>query len=385
MDPSQYKNYILTLLFVKYVSDKSTLLDIPEGASFEDMVKLKGDKEIGDKINKIVAKLAEENELKGVIDQADFNDENLLGKGKQMQDTLTKLVGIFETFDFKSNLAGGDDLLGDAYEYLMRNFASASGKSKGQFYTPAEVSRILSKVVGIDGNTSQDMTVYDPTCGSGALLLKAAEEAPKGITIYGQEMDQSTWALSRMNMIIHQSETAEIWKDNTLASPYFKNDDGGLKTFDFAVANPPFSVKSWMNGFDPENDIYGRFEYGMPPPKNGDYAFLLHILKSLKSRGKGAIILPHGVLFRGNKEADIRKRLVNKGFIKAIIGLPANLFYGTGIPASIIVMDKENANQRDSIFFINASKCFIKDGKHWVQGHYACLYIRYLRLIYLDW
>jgi len=362
MDPSQYKNYILTLLFVKYVSDKSTLLDIPEGASFEDMVKLKGDKEIGDKINKIIAKLAEENELKGVIDQADFNDDNLLGKGKQMQDTLTKLVGIFETFDFQSNMAGGDDLLGDAYEYLMRNFATESGKSKGQFYTPAEVSRILAKVVGIDVNTSQDMTVYDPTCGSGALLLKAAEEAPNGISIYGQEMDQSTWALSRMNMIIHQSETAEVWKDNTLASPYFKNDDGSLKTFDYAVANPPFSVKSWTNGFDPENDEYGRFEYGMPPPKNGDYAFLLHILKSLKSRGKGAVILPHGVLFRGNKEADIRKRLINKGFIKAIIGLPANLFYGTGIPACIIVMDKENANQRDSIFFINASKGFIKDG-----------------------
>ena len=206
------------------------------------------------------------------------------------------------------------------------------------------------------------MTVYDPTCGSGSLLLQAAEEAPNGITIYGQEMDQSTYALSTMNMILHQNETAEIWKDNTLASPHFKNPDGSLKTFDYAVANPPFSVKSWTNGFDPENDEYGRFEYGMPPPKNGDYAFLLHILKSLKSRGKGAVILPHGVLFRGNKEADIRKRLVDKGFIKAIIGLPANLFYGTGIPACIILLDKENANQRESIFFINASKGFIKDG-----------------------
>ena len=363
MDPSQYKNYILTLLFVKYVSDKSTLLDIPEGASFQDMMNLKGDKEIGDKINKqIIARLAEANDLKGVIDQADFNEESLLGKGKQMVDTLSTLISIFETFDFTSNMAGGDDLLGDAYEYLMRNFATASGKSKGQFYTPSEVSRILAKVVGINENTTRDMTVYDPTCGSGSLLLQAAEEAPNGITIYGQEMDQSTYALSRMNMILHQNEGAEIWKDNTLALPFFKNEDGSLKTFDYAVANPPFSVKSWTNGFDPENDEFGRFEYGMPPPKNGDYAFLLHILKSLKSRGKGAVILPHGVLFRGNKEADIRKRLVDKGFIKAIIGLPANLFYGTGIPACIIVMDKENANQRDSIFFINASKGFIKDG-----------------------
>lgn len=363
MEPSQYKNYILTLLFVKYVSDKSTLLDIPEGASFQDMMNLKGDKEIGDKINKqIIAKLAEANDLKGVIDQADFNEESLLGKGKQMVDTLSELVSIFETFDFSSNMADGDDLLGDAYEYLMRNFATASGKSKGQFYTPSEVSRILAKVVGINEKTTRNMTVYDPTCGSGSLLLQAAEESPNGITIYGQENEQSTYALSRMNMILHQNEGAEIWKDNTLALPFFKNEDGSLKTFDYAVANPPFSVKNWTKGFDPENDEFGRFEYGMPPPKNGDYAFLLHILKSLKSRGKGAVILPHGVLFRGNKEADIRKRLVNKGFIKAIIGLPANLFYGTGIPACIIVMDKENANQRDSIFFINASKGFIKDG-----------------------
>lgn len=380
MDPSQYKNYILTLLFVKYVSDKDTLLDIPDGASFQDMVKLKGEKEIGVKINNIIDKLAEENGLKGVIDQADFNNENLLGKGKEMQDTLTKLIGIFETFDFKTNMAGGDDLLGDAYEYLMRHFSIAAGKSKGQFYTPAEVSRVLSKVIGIDEYTTPDMTVYDPTCGSGSLLLKASDEAPNGISIYGQENDQSTWALSLMNMIIHQSETAEIWKGNTLASPYFKNEDGGLKTFDFAVANPPFSVKNWTNGFDPENDVYGRFEYGMPPTKNGDYAFILHILNSLNNKGKGAVILPHGILYRGNKEAKIRKKLVNKGFIKAVIGLPKNLFYGTGIPACIIVLDKENANQRDSIFFINASKGFIKDGNknrlreqdvHKISDYYA--------------
>jgi type I restriction enzyme M protein len=206
------------------------------------------------------------------------------------------------------------------------------------------------------------MTVYDPTCGSGSLLLKAADEAPNGITIYGQENDNATWALSRMNMILHGNGDSEIWQDNTLSSPYFKDDKGGLKTFDFAVVNPPFSHKSWTSGLDPENDEFKRFEYGVPPPKNGDYAFLLHVLKSLKSRGKGAIILPHGVLFRGNKEADIRKRLVNKGFIRGVIGLPANLFYGTGIPACIIVLDKEGANQRENVFFINASEGFVKDG-----------------------
>jgi type I restriction enzyme M protein len=367
MDSSQYKDYILTLLFVKYVSDKSqndpdALIEIPTGASFSDMILLKGDKEIGDKINKIIAKIAESNDLKGVIDQADFNDDNLLGRGKEMQDRLTKLIAIFESFDFQSNKSGGDDILGDAYEYLMRNFATESGKSKGQFYTPAEVSRILAKVIGIDHSVTQDMTVYDPTCGSGSLLLKAAAETTNGISIYGQENDNATWALSRMNMILHGSESAEIWNGNTLTSPNFKNEDGGLKTFDFAVSNPPFSHKSWTSGLDPENDEFKRFEYGVPPPKNGDYAFLLHVLKSLKSRGKGAIILPHGVLFRGNKEAEIRKRLINKGFIKGIIGLPANLFYGTSIPACIIVLDKEEANQRDNIYFINGSKGFVKDG-----------------------
>jgi type I restriction enzyme M protein len=286
----------------------------------------------------------------------------LLGSGKDMQDRLSNLVAEFETFDFKSNTAGGDDLLGDAYEYLMRKFATASGKSKGQFYTPSEVSWILAKVVGINEETTQKMTVYDPTCGSGSLLLKAAEEAPKGITVYGQENDQSTYALCRMNMIIHKFPTAEIKPGNTLSSPQFIGEDGNLKRFDFAVANPPFSYKSWTNGIDVDNDIFKRFECGSPPPKNGDYAFLLHILKSLKSRGKAAVILPHGVLFRGNKEAVIRKYLVDQGYIRAIISLPPNLFYGTGISACIIILDKENADQRETLYILNASKGFVKDG-----------------------
>ena len=367
MDASQYKDYILTILFVKYISDKSKrdseyLLEVPEGASFSDMVELKGDAEIGDKINKIIAKIAEPNDLLNVINNADFADDSLLGKGKKMVDRLTKLISIFEGLDFESNRVGGDDLLGDAYEYLMRNFATESGKSKGQFYTPAEVSRILAKTVGIGPQVKPNQTVYDPTCGSGSLLLKAAAEAPNGISIYGQESENSTWALAKMNMVIHNQAANEMWCDDTLSDPHFKNSDGGIKTFDFAVVNPPFSSKAWSSGFDPDNDEYARFEYGTPPPKNGDYAFLLHVIKSLKSKGKGAIILPHGVLFRGNKEADIRKRLVDKGLIKGIIGLPANLFYGTGIPACIIVIDKEKAHTRDNIFFIDASKGFVKDG-----------------------
>lgn len=367
MDASQYKDYVLVLLFVKYVTDKAernpdSLIEVPYGGAFRDMVLAKGDKEIGDKLNKIIRNLAEANDLTGVIDVADFNDADKLGRGKEMVDRLTKLIGIFEGLDFTGNRADGDDLLGDAYEYLMRHFATESGKSKGQFYTPAEVSQVIAKVIGITQAKNASQTIYDPTCGSGSLLLKAAAEARTGVTIYGQEMDNATAALAEMNMILHNNETAEIWQDNTLSSPHWINTDGGLKTFDYVVANPPFSTKAWSNGFDPSHDLYGRFEEGIPPAKNGDYAFLLHILKSMKSSGKGAVILPHGVLFRGGAEGGIRKNLIRRGVIQGIIGLPANLFYGTGIPACIIVLDKAHATGRKGIFLIDAAKGFQKDG-----------------------
>ncbi len=370
MDASQYKDYVLTLLFMKYVSDKYAGSDdfaditVPPGGGFADMVALKGTKEIGDGINKVISKLAGANDylFKGVIDQADFLDESKFGRGKEMQDRLTKLVGIFEGLDFRANRAHGDDLLGDAYEYLMRHFATQSGKSKGQFYTPAEVSRIMAQVIGIGPDTRRDHTVYDPTCGSGSLLIKAADEAPHGLTVYGQEKDVATWTMARMNMILHGRVAAEIERDNALAVPRFTEGPGRLKRFDFAVANPPFSDKAWTNGLDPANDEYRRFEYGEPPARNGDLAFLLHLVASLNSTGKGAIIMPHGVLFRGNKEADIRRRLVRHGLIKGVIGLPANLFYGTGIPECIVVIDKENAVGRRGIFMIDASKGFRKDG-----------------------
>ena len=374
MDASQYKDYVLVLLFVKYVSDKAAsqknyLLDVPKGGSFADMVALKGKVDIGEKMMIIISKLAEANGLTGVIDVADFNDDTKLGKGKEMVDRLTNLVSIFDNqaLDFSANRAEGDDLLGDAYEYLMRHFATESGKSKGQFYTPAEVSRVMAKVVGVGSAKSASQTIHDPTCGSGSLLLKAHDEA-KGATghdlaLYGQEMDNATAALARMNMILHDCVTAEIWKDNVLAAPHFKDaKTGQLKTFDFVVANPPFSFKSWTTGFHPDNDEFHRFEFGIPPQKNGDLAFVLHILTCLKSTGKAAVNLPHGVLFRGGAEAAIRREIVRRGYIKGIIGLPANLFYGTGIPACILVLDKENAAARKGIFMIDASKGFIKDG-----------------------
>lgn len=378
MDASQYKDYILVLLFIKYISDKYSntpyaSIVIPKGSSFNDLIKFKGKPTIGDDINKkIIAPIAEANKLTGTIDVADFNDSDKLGKGNDMVNRLTKLIGIFENpaLDFSKNKAEGDDLLGDAYEYLMKNFATQSGKSKGQFYTPAEVSRIMAKVIGINSEkVTPQTTVYDPTCGSGSLLLKVADEADKNVSLYGQEMDVSTAALARMNMVLHNhaSDVQTIARENTLSDPQFKESPEKIKTFDFAVANPPFSFKSWTTGLTNDkgsvNDKFDRFTgFGVPPNKNGDYAFLIHLIRSLKSKGKGAIILPHGVLFRGGAESEIRTNIIRRGYIKGIIGLPANLFFGTGIPACIIVIDKENADSRKGIFMIDASKAFLKDG-----------------------
>ena len=399
MDASQYKDYILTLLFVKYVTDKFkgikyADITVPEGGSFDDMVALKNTKNIGEGMDKVIAKLAEagNNQLRGVIDNAHFNDETKLGKGQEMVDKLTGLIAIFQRkeFDFRTNKTGGDDILGDAYEYLMRNFATESGKSKGQFYTPAEVSRVLAKVIGIDSihERDEDWSVYDPACGSGALLIRAADEAPLEIAIYGQEKEVATAGLAKMNLVLHNKAAGEIVAGNTFSDPYYKDpkNDETLRRFDFAVSNPPFSLKNWTDGLKE----YGRFDgYGdRPPEKNGDYAWLMHILKSLKSTGKAAVILPHGVLFRGNAEATIRRSIIDRGYIKGIIGLPANLFYGTGIPACILVIDKETADQRagssddyhalegealqqvfaeeaaqgKGVFMIDASRGYVKDG-----------------------
>ena len=371
MDASQYKDYVLSLLFIKYVSDKYSgvpyaPIKIPAGADFKAMVALKGTTDIGDQINKkIIAPLAAANDQLSQADFPDFNDAAKLGDGKEKVEKLTNLIAIFEdpALDFSKNRAEGDDILGDAYEYLMRHFATESGKSKGQFYTPAEVSRIMAQIIGIrQAQTSPDTTVYDPTCGSGSLLLKVGDEAKTKVSLYGQEKDSATSGLARMNMILHDNPTAQIVQGNTIADPKFK-DGETVKQFDFVVANPPFSDKRWSTGIDPLHDPHTRFTgFGIPPAKQGDYAYLLHIVRSLKSTGSGACILPHGVLFRGNAEADIRKALVRKGYIKGIIGLPANLFYGTGIPACIVVVDKKDAQARKGIFMIDASQGFMKDG-----------------------
>lgn len=378
MDATQYKDYVLFMLFIKYVSDKYANYDgfeppivIPKGATFADMAALTGDSDIGNKINtQIIQPLIDANSRLARTDFPDFNDPSKLGDGESRTHRLGNLIAIFNDpkLNFAQNRAEHDDILGDAYEYLMRHFATESGKSKGQFYTPAEVSRIIAQVLGIGPhNTVASTTAYDPTCGSGSLLLKIAAEAGKHITLEGQEKDSTTAGLARMNMILHDFPTANIASggEGTLVKPAFKEGEQ-LRTYDYVVANPPFSDKAWSTGLTlgegGSGDKYQRFTWGVPPAKQGDYAYLLHIIRSMKSEGKAACILPHGVLFRGNAEAIIREQLVRSGILKGIIGLPANLFYGTGIPACILVLDKENAPARKGIFMIDASKGFRKDG-----------------------
>lgn len=390
MDASQYKDYVLVILFVKYISDKSRSdtafdIEIPDGCYFEDFVDLKGNPDIGEEMNKKMAALAEANQLDGVF-VADFDDDAKLGKGKDKVETLGKLIAVFQNdnLDFSKNRAADDDLIGDAYEYLMKNFATESGKSKGQFYTPAEVSRVMAKVIGLsNAKNGKKTTIYDPTCGSGSLLLRAMCETPEGATIYGQEKDNATVGLAKMNMILHNEIYADIKQGDTINDPQFKENDK-LKTFDFIVANPPFSTKSWLKSAKAE-DEYERWgegiKIGIPPEKNGDYAFLLHIVRSLKQTGCAACILPHGVLFRGNAEAQIRKYLVaERKYIKGIIGLPPNLFFGTGIPACIIIIEKSEADSRKGVFMIDAKNGYIKDGaKNRLRDIYERSHRKYLR------
>ena len=379
VEPARYKDYVLVLLFFKYVSDRYkgqpfAEFTISKGASFEDLIAAKGKSDVGKRVDKIIQKFLEDNRLQGSLPDVSFNNPDELGSGKELVDKVSGLIAVFQNpaIDFKNNRASGDDIIGDAYEYFMMKFAQESGKSKGQFYTPSEVSRVIARLIGI-GNIRQmptkKWTLYDPAAGSGSLLIRAADEAPVDdngdsiVTIFGQEKDHATAGLAKMNLILHQKGTGEIKRGNTLVDPAFTDDFGELKKFDFIVMNPPFSDKSWSDGIKTSEDKYKRFDgYGIPPEKNGDYAWFLHVLKSLDSNGKAGIIMPHGVLFRGNTEENIRIKVLEKRYIKGIVSLPANLFYGTGIPACIVIIDKENAETRDGIFLIDASRGFKKDG-----------------------
>jgi len=348
---------------------------VSEGASFDDLIAAKGKSDVGERVDKIIQKFLEENHLQGSLPDVSFNNPDELGSGKELVDKVSGLIAIFQNpaIDFKSNRASGDDIIGDAYEYFMMKFAQESGKSKGQFYTPSEVSRIIARLIGISEikqETGKKWTLHDPAAGSGSLLIRASDEAPTDengdsiVTIFGQEKYPDTAGLAKMNFILHNKGTGEIKSGNTLFQPAYQDDFGGLKKFDFIVMNPPFSDKDWTDGIKPSEDKFKRFDgYGIPPEKNGDYAWFLHVLKALDSdHGKAGIILPHGVLFRGNAEENIRKAVLDKRYIKGIVGLPTNLFFGTGIAACLIIIDKENADKREGIFMIDASRGFKKDG-----------------------
>lgn len=379
VEPSRYKDYVLVLLFFKYVSDRYkgqpfAEFTISKGASFEDLIAAKGKSDVGERVDKIIQKFLEDNRLQGSLPDVSFNNPEELGSGKELVDKVSGLIAVFQNpaIDFKNNRASGDDIIGDAYEYFMMKFAQESGKSKGQFYTPSEVSRIIARLIGI-GNIKQmptkKWTLYDPAAGSGSLLIRAADEAPVDengdsiVTIFGQEKYPDTAGLAKMNFILHNKGTGEIKSGNTLSTPQYRDEFDELKKFDFIVMNPPFSDKSWTDGIKPSEDKYKRFDgYSIPPEKNGDYAWFLHVLKSLDSNGKAGIVMPHGVLFRGNAEEIIRIEILKKRYIKGVVSLPQNLFYGTGIPACIIIIDKEDAETREGIFLIDASHGFKKDG-----------------------
>ena len=366
VEPARYKDYVLVLLFHKYVSDRYkgetyAMYNITDETSFDALVKVKGKPDIGERVDKIIQKFMEDNHLQGSLPEVSFNNTDELGSGKELVDKVSGLISVFQNpaIDFRTNRASGDDIIGDAYEYFMMKFAQASGKSKGQFYTPSEVSRIIARLIGIGKIKpvpDKSWTLYDPAAGSGSLLIRAADEAPLDayndplVTIFGQEKDLSTAGLANMNLVLHHKGTGKVERGNTLADPFFKDSFGQLRTFDFIVMNPPFSDKFWSDGLKASDDPYHRFEgFGVPPEKNGDFAWFLHVIKSLDSKGKAGIVMPHGVLFRGNAEEIIRKEILKRRYIKGIISLPANLFYGTGIPACLVFIDKENAETREGI------------------------------------
>lgn len=388
LDGSQYKDYALTMLFVKYLSDyyKEKLEDLQskygdnqeriksklskekfkldEMCTFEYLYSKREEPNIGEIMNKALERIEEDNrdKLEGIFRSIDFNNKNILGETKERNSILKHLIEDFADpkLDLRPSMLAGNDVIGDSYEYLIANFASDAGKKGGEFYTPSAVSTVVAKLVApMDG----DM-IYDGTCGSGSLLIKAANEiGSNNFRLYGQEKNGQTHALCKMNMFLHEINDAVIEWGDTIRNPLHKIDESTLKTFDKIVANPPFSLDKW-GADDMADDVFKRFAFGVPPKSKGDYAFILHMINSLnevtdgKKGGKMAVVLPHGVLFRGASEAKIRQKLIEANYLDAIIGLPSNLFFGTSIPACILVFEKGRTNE--DVVFIDASKEFEK-------------------------
>ncbi|QHS24330.1 type I restriction-modification system subunit M [Virgibacillus sp. MSP4-1] len=387
IDSSTYKDYILTMLFIKYLSDtyKEHLEEytkrydgderrieralsrerfvLDEHSTFDYLYSKRNDTEIGEIINKALERIENENtgKLRGVFRNIDFNSESILGKARERNAILRSLIEDFNQLSLRPSQIGNEDVVGNAYQYMIGQFASDAGKKGGEFYTPAEVSELLARLV----KPKENDRIYDPTCGSGSLLIKVAKQVPsKKVAIYGQERNGATHSLSLMNMYLHGIDDAKIEWGDTLANPLHLEEEKLMK-FQAIVANPPFSLDKWAMGFAGEGandkkfkmeaslDPHGRFEWGVPPSSKGDYAFVQHMLYSLAENGRMATILPHGVLFRGSSEGKIRKQIIDMNLLDAVIGLPEGLFFGTGIPACIMVFNK-NRNRKD-VLFIDAS------------------------------
>lgn len=392
IDSSLYKDYILVMLFIKYLSDvykehyeeysekyngneerikralsrERFILD--EKSTFDYLYEERNLNNIGEIINKALEHIEETNKskLRGVFRNIDFNSEVILGREADRNAILKTLLNDFKNLDLRPSMLDGNDVIGDAYEYMIAQFASDAGKKGGEFFTPSMVSELLSRLV----KPQENDRIYDPTCGSGSLLIRASKKVTSGkVQIYGQERNGQTQALCKMNMFLHGIDDAKIENGDTLANPLHL-EDGKLMKFQVVVANPPFSLDKWAMGFagaeaddkkfkmESALDPYRRFEWGVPPSSKGDFAFIQHMLYSLAEEGRMGVVLPHGVLFRGASEGKIRKQIIDLNLLDAVIGLPENLFYGTGIPAVILIFKKNRT--RNDILFIDASG----------EGHY---------------
>lgn len=386
IDSSIYKDYILVMLFLKYLSDmhKEHLEEyrgkydgneervrramsrerfiLEESATFENLYKNRTQTNIGEIINKALGKIEDDNteKLRGVFRNIDFNSESVLGSTKERNTVLRNLLEDFNTLNLSPSALGDDDIIGDAYQYMIEKFASDAGKKGGEFFTPPMVSELLARLVEPEENDR----IYDPTCGSGSLLIRTAKKVEnEKVAVYGQERNGQTHSLCKMNMFLNHIDDADIAWGDSISNPIHLNSEGKLMKFQKIVANPPFSLDKWSEGFagdedskfkmTAELDQHGRFEWGVPPKGRGDMAFVQHMLYSLTENGTMATILPHGVLFRGSSEKRIRKEIIDLNYLHAVIGLPEKLFYGTGIPACIMVFKKNRSNE--DVLFIDAS------------------------------
>lgn len=376
IDASQYKEYVLTMLFVKYVTDvwkdkkqkyaekynndtvrveralRNERFQVPEHAGFDYLYENRNAPNLGEMINIALEAMEDANrsKLHGVFRNIDFNSEPNLGRTADRNRRLKNLLLDFSQLDLQPSHLEGNDVIGDAYEFLIARFAGDAGKKAGEFYTPAKVSTLLAKLV----DPQPGNRIYDPTCGSASLLIKVAKEiGNNNFALYGQENNGSTWALARMNMFLHEMDNATIEWGDTLNNPKLIEGDSLMK-FHVVVANPPFSLDKW-GAENASFDAYHRFHRGIPPKSKGDFAFISHMIESAyEDIGKIGVIVPHGVLFRGSSEGLIRKKLIDENLLEAVIGLPSNLFYGTGIPAAILLFSKAKGKNTD-VLFVDAS------------------------------